>query len=122
MCFFLTYCCSERRCHQQHEVDAFKADPWCFKGKLRERVGFELLEQCKKVQKMIPDFETSFIVLHGTEDNSCDVEGSKYLERESKSKDKLLKLYAGFWHDICHEICSDAIQEDLLRWLEERIR
>ncbi len=111
----------ETRCHSPMEIEAFKTDKLCRTGKMRARIGYELLEESKRLNSNLDKVEFPFLVLHGTLDNSCDVQGSKDLMEKSKTKDKKIILYQGFFHDLLHEVCCDSIIEDASMWIDERL-
>ncbi len=44
-------------------------------------------------------------------------QGSKQLYERAESKDKTLKLYDGFYHEVMNEPEKERILADILEWL-----
>jgi len=59
--------------------------------------------------------------MHGTADRLCDPEGSRLLYEKVGSKDKTLKLYEGFHHEIFNEPGRNQVLADTAAWLEVHI-
>ncbi len=57
------------------------------------------------------------LILHGTADRLDDPEGSKQLYERAESKDKTLKLYDGFYHEVMNEPEKERVLADILEWL-----
>jgi acylglycerol lipase len=60
------------------------------------------------------------LILSGTADRLSDPEGSKQLYERAQSKDKTLKLYEGFYHEILNETEKEKVLKDMVEWLDGR--
>lgn len=57
------------------------------------------------------------LALHGTADKLTAPAGSRALIVRAPSRDKTLRIYAGFAHDLVHEPGGARVEDDLLAWL-----
>lgn len=55
---------------------------------------------CGTILRYLLQVVIPFLVLHGSEDTVTDPDISKELEQKSKSPDKTIKIYEGFWHSL----------------------
>ena len=60
-------------------------------------------------------------ILHGTEDKATRPDGSQQFFDEAGSADKTLKLYEGYYHDLLNDLGSEAVFEDIDKWIEARL-
>lgn len=84
------------------------------------RTGAEILAAMRLIGRNMPSLRTPLLILHGTGDCICDVEGSRQLHARAGSADKTLRLYAGLYHDLFHEPERAEVLADLLAWLDLR--
>jgi esterase/lipase len=49
-------------------------------------------------------FDVPFLIIHGSTDKICAVEGSQNLLQQSPSKDKQIKVIALFSHHVVHTL------------------
>jgi len=74
-------------------VSAYVSDPLVYRGKIRARLGIELIKAMETLQRQMPKICLPILVLHGTADQLSDPEGSKILyARVSSYKIKNQKL------------------------------
>jgi alpha-beta hydrolase superfamily lysophospholipase len=59
--------------------------------------------------------------MHGTADRLGEPEGSRLLYDRAGSKDKMLKLYQGFYHEIFNEPEREQVLSDMEGWLAARL-
>jgi len=102
-------------------VDAYVNDPLVYRGKVTARLGAELLRTIDKLPSLIPEINLPIIIMQGTEDRLCNPEGSPMLHDLVGSRDKTLKLYEGFHHEIFNEPGHLQVMADLEAWLTTRI-
>ena len=57
------------------------------------------------------------LIMHGTADRLSDPKGSEILYNKVKSKDKTLKMYDGFYHEIFNEPGHERVFADVEAWL-----
>jgi len=102
-------------------VDAYVNDPLVYRGKVTARLGAELLRTIDKLPSLIPKINLPIIIMQGTEDRLCNPEGSPMLYDLVGSRDKTLKLYKGFHHEIFNEPGHLQVMADVEAWLATRI-
>jgi alpha-beta hydrolase superfamily lysophospholipase len=61
------------------------------------------------------------LIMHGTADRLSDPNGSQMLYDGVSSRDKTLKLYDGFYHEIFNEPGHEQVFVDMEAWLVARI-
>jgi alpha-beta hydrolase superfamily lysophospholipase len=102
-------------------VYQYKTDPLVYNGGTKARFGSELLSAGDYVLHRASSIKSPILVMHGTDDKIADVEGSKQLFDTLSSKDKTLKLFDGFYHEILNEIEKEKVYQEMLSWLEQRL-
>ncbi len=107
---------------QDHTVvDAALDDPLYYKGKIRARLGAELIKTIQKLPRQMPKINLPILIMHGTADQLSDPEGSRMLYEQVSSRDKTLKLYEGFYHEIFNEPGREQVFVDMEAWLATHI-
>ncbi len=101
-------------------VEDFRRDPLVFHDRFPVRMGAEILAAMRSVGRSMEALHWPLLILHGTGDCVCDVEGSRQLHRRAGSTDKTLRLYAGLYHDLVHEPERAEVLADVLTWLDAR--
>ena len=102
-------------------VDAYVDDPLVYRGKIRARLGAELI---KAIQILLPQMSKIYLpilIMHGTADRLSDPRGSEILYDRVSSRDKTLKLYDGFYHEIFNEPGREQVFADMEAWLVVRM-
>ncbi len=102
-------------------VDAYVNDPLVYRGKICVRLGIELLEVMQTIGLQMPEIKLPVLIMHGTADRLSDPEGSQLLYERIGSRDKTLKLYEGFYHEIFNEPERMQVLADMETWLATRI-
>ena len=102
-------------------VDAYVNDPLVYRGKITCRFGAEMLATLRKLPSEMPEINLPILIMHGTADRLCDPEGSRILYERADSRDKTLKLYEGFYHEILNELGHKQVMADMEAWLAARI-
>ncbi|XP_040873899.1 monoacylglycerol lipase isoform X1 [Glycine max] len=97
------------------------SDPLVCTGPLRVRTGYEILRITSYLQRNLRKLRVPFFVLHGTADSVTDPIASQKLYVEASSSDKTIRLYDGFLHDLLFEPERDAITQDIIQWLNNRV-
>ena len=99
-------------------VAAYINDPLNYTGKLRARWGAELLKTMNKLQSTISELSLPILIMQGTADRISDPSSSKMLFDGVSSKDKTLKLYEGFYHEIFNDPDRQQVFADMENWLK----
>ena len=102
-------------------VDAYVNDPLVYRGKIRARLGAEMLKTLQELPRQMPKINLPILIMHGTADQLCDPDGSQMLYERVGSRDKTLKLYEGFYHEIFNEPGHKQVLADVETWLATRI-
>jgi acylglycerol lipase len=103
-------------------VDAYRNDPLVYHGKIRARLGAELIDTMQKsLPVKMPKIELPVLIMQGTEDRLSNTEGSSFLYDSIKSRDKALKYYDGFFHEIFNEPEKARVLSDMRQWMMSHI-
>jgi len=102
-------------------VDAYVTDPLVCRGKIPARLGAELIKTMHELPSQMPDIDLPILIMHGTADRLSDPKGSQMLFERVGSKDKTLKLYDGFYHEIFNEPKRERVFKDAETWLATHI-
>jgi acylglycerol lipase len=99
-------------------VDAYVNDPLVYRGKISARLGTELLNEMKRLLSTISELSLPMLIMNGTADRLSNPASSKILFDGVSSKDKTLKLYEGFYHEIFNEPERQQVFLDMENWLK----
>jgi alpha-beta hydrolase superfamily lysophospholipase len=102
-------------------VDAYVNDPLVYRGKIRARLGTELFKIAQELPRQIPNINLPLLIMHGTADRLSEPTGSQMLYERVSSKDKTLKLYEGFHHEILNEPEREQVLTDMEAWLASHV-
>ena len=102
-------------------VRAYKNDPLVYHGKVKARLGAELLNAGPYVLARAEHINyLPLFIMHGDADAIADAAGSRALYDGALTDDKTLKLYPGFYHELFNEPEAGPL-EDTLEWLERQV-
>jgi len=102
-------------------VEAYDKDPLVFRGKITARLGSELFSTMTKVEPQMPNITLPVLIMQGSDDKLVSHEGSKMLYEKAGSKDKTIKMYEGFYHEIFNEQERAKVFADLDAWLDSHV-
>ncbi|MEE8419020.1 MAG: lysophospholipase [Dehalococcoidales bacterium] len=105
----------------QSVVDAYMADPLVYRGKIRVRLGMEILGTIGTLRKQLPGITLPVLIMHGTDDRLSEPAGSDILYEELGATDKTYRRYDGFFHEIFNEPDRGQVFSDMETWLDERL-
>ncbi|MFC2043612.1 alpha/beta hydrolase [Chloroflexota bacterium] len=105
----------------QAVVDDYMNDPLVYHGKIRARLGAELINTMQTLPKRLPEFHLPILIMSGTFDRLSNPDGSRLLYECVKSKDKTLRLYDGFYHEIFNEPGRDKVLSDMENWFANHL-
>jgi alpha-beta hydrolase superfamily lysophospholipase len=103
------------------EVDAYLRDPLNYTGKISARLGAELLNEIQSLPAQISKITLPILIMHGSADRLSDPASSKTLFDGVSSKDKTLKYYEGFYHEIFNDAQRQQVFADMEEWLKRHI-
>jgi alpha-beta hydrolase superfamily lysophospholipase len=102
-------------------VNAYVDDPLVYRGKIRARLGVELIKAMGTVNRQISEIHLPILVMHGAADRLSDPKGSEMLYQKASSADKMLKVYEGYYHEIFNEPGREQVLADVESWLKTHI-
>ncbi len=102
-------------------INAYVHDPLVYRGKIRARLGVELIKTMGTVKRRISEIHLPILVMHGAADRLSDPEGSKMLYQGASSADKTLKVYEGYYHEILNEPGREQVLADVEVWLKTHV-
>jgi alpha-beta hydrolase superfamily lysophospholipase len=102
-------------------VRAYVNDPLVFHGKTPARLAAEMLKAMQRVTAEVGTISLPFIVMQGSEDRLVDPGGTRMLYEQAGSKDKTLKIYEGFFHEVCNEPECALVLDDVGDWLDAHV-
>jgi acylglycerol lipase len=102
-------------------VDAYVNDPLVYRGKVTARLVAELVKTLDELPALIPKITLPIIIMYGTNDRLCNPEGSRMLYDLVGSRDKTIKQYEGFYHEVFNEPEHLQVMADLEAWLAAHI-
>ncbi len=102
-------------------VKAYDLDPLVLKETNQKLLGETFVKGPAWLEENIKSYTYPCLILHGDDDRIVIAEASKWLFKEISSKDKELKLYKGFFHEILNEKDKEMVIEDIRVWVDKRI-
>ena len=86
------------------------------------RWGAELLAAIDRVNAHAPQAITLPVLLvHGTDDDICRVEGTERLFDSIAAADRTLRLWPGSRHEVHHDMDREQMLGELAQWIEARL-
>lgn len=103
-------------------VAAYVSDPLVYRGRVRARLGAELINMIERsLPSRMAATELPVLVLQGTEDRLSNTASCASIYESVKSKDKTIKNYDGFYHEILNEPGREQVLADIGIWLDHHI-
>lgn len=99
-------------------VEAYANDPLVTQGKVRARMGAEILSTMAAVERDLPSLTLPILVMHGGDDVVTPPDASRMIADKVGSEDKTLKIYDGLWHEVYNEPERDEVIADVIAWLD----
>lgn len=102
-------------------VEAYRADPLVYEGKIGARLGKEFMDAMAVAQADAPKIRLPILIQHGEADRLTAPAGSRYLFDNVASQDKRLEIYPGLFHEIYNEPEQGAVLDDLVGWFDAHV-
>lgn len=99
-------------------VIAYDNDPLVYRGRISARLGAELLREMGSLPSKIQKLSLPILIMYGTEDRLSDPASSEMLFERVGSKDKQIKRYQNFYHEIFNEPGREKVFSDIAEWLK----
>ena len=98
-------------------VEAYVNDPLVFHSKTPVRLLAEMLKAMQYVKAEAQRINLPMIIIAGGEDKIVDPGGAQMLYDRVSSKDKAIKIYSGFYHEVFNEPERINVLKDVETWL-----
>lgn len=80
-----------------------------------------LVRADERLKREFSKFTLPILIIHGTEDKVTKPSGSQHFYDTASSKDKTLKLYEGYYHDVLNDTGKETVMADVLGWIGARL-
>jgi alpha-beta hydrolase superfamily lysophospholipase len=74
----------------------------------------------ERLKKEFPLITLPVLILHGTHDKAAKPSGSQFFYDTTGSRDKTLKLYDGYFHDLLNDVGKEMVMADIKNWIVTR--
>lgn len=101
--------------------ELFDSDPLCYSGKVRARMGYEMMSAGIGARARLSEIRLPLLVMYGAEDTLTNPEGAKQLYAQAASADKTIKPWPGCRHEIFNEPEKAEVLAFMLQWLDARV-
>ena len=98
-------------------VKAMNADPLIANEVQPTQTIAEMVRSDERLKKEFPLIHLPLLILHGTQDKAAKASGSQFFYDTAGSKDKTLKLYEGYFHDLLNDTGKDVVMTDIKQWI-----
>jgi alpha-beta hydrolase superfamily lysophospholipase len=102
-------------------VAALNADPLIAGEKQPSETIAALVRADELLKKSFQRITLPLLILHGTADKVTKPSGSKELFEKAGSRDKMLKLYEGHFHDLLADVGKQQVMADIQAWIDAHI-
>jgi alpha-beta hydrolase superfamily lysophospholipase len=102
-------------------VDSMNRDPLIAGENETAKTVAELIRADERLRVEFSRIKLPLLILHGTKDKAAKVEGSRFFADTAGSKDKILKLYDGAYHDPLSDVGKETVVIDILGWIQTHI-
>jgi alpha-beta hydrolase superfamily lysophospholipase len=99
-------------------VHAYETDPLVHHKSIPSRTLVELLDAMRGFPAIAPQLRLPTLILHGTADSLVPLAATRPLYQAFGSRERVLKLYQGLYHEVFNEPERAQVVADLLQWLE----
>ncbi len=108
-------------CRDQEVVKDYENDPLVLKETTLKLLTTVFIEGAAWLAENLKNYDYPCLILHGGGDQIVDKASSEYLHENISVKDKTLKIYEDFYHEILNEAEKDQVLSDIQHWVNERI-
>jgi acylglycerol lipase len=100
-------------------VEAYRADPLVFNGKITAGVAAALLRTMDTFPTRYAELTLPILLQHGTAGALADISGTRALEAAAVNAKVTSHYYDGLYHEIFNEPEQAAVLADTIAWLDE---
>lgn len=101
--------------------ELFDSDPLCYTGKVRARMGYELMKAAEDGRARAAELRLPLLVMYGTHDKLVNPSGAKLVYERASSADKTIKAWDDCRHEIFNELEKDDVIALMVNWLDEHM-
>ena len=101
-------------------VQAYQTDALVYHGRTPARTASEIIRAIQRVQLNVERIAIPLLVMHGSQDQVADIEGSKELYARARSRDKRIRICDGLYHEIMNEPEKASVLDEMSDWLDVR--
>lgn len=80
-----------------------------------------LVRADERLREEFPQIKLPVLIMHGTADRATVCQGSQFFYDTVGSRDKTLKLYEGYFHDLLNDIGKEGVMTEIREWIDKRI-
>jgi alpha-beta hydrolase superfamily lysophospholipase len=103
-------------------VERMGSDPLVSKEGYEAKTVAELVRADERLKKEFSRITLPVLILHGTADRATKPHGSQVFHDRASSKDKTLRLYDGYFHDLLNDLGKERVMGDITEWILTRAR
>lgn len=103
------------------EVEAYRADPQVYRGKLPALTGASALAAAEDGWRRYAGWTAPVLVLHGSADSFTDPRGSERFMATVPAEDKRLERFADGRHELLNDLERDRAKTLVLDWIGARL-
>jgi len=81
----------------------------------------EMVRADERLKKEFPLITLPVLILHGTADKATKPSGSQRFFDMAGSKDKTLKLYERYFHDLLNDVGKEQVMADIENWIDTHL-
>ena len=112
---------SQLICRDQQVVTDYENDPLVLKETTLKLLTTVFIDGVSWLGENLKNYSYPCLILHGGDDQIVDKASARYLYENVSSKDKGIKIYDAFFHEILNEAEKDQVLSDIQHWIDERI-
>jgi len=81
----------------------------------------EMVRADERLEHGFPIITLPVLILHGTSDKATKPAGSQFFYESTRSPEKTLKLYDGYFHDLLNDVGKETVMADISAWIAARL-
>ena len=106
--------------HDPEVMARYMADPLVH-PKASLRLYVEAQRTIRQLPLIVERLRLPVLVMQAGNDHVVSAEATRRIFQWIGAKDKVLKIYEGYYHEILHETEKDVVHQELLGWLRQRV-
>lgn len=103
-------------------VQAYVNDPLVYRGGMTARLGAEMTRAMTRLSAQAARITLPILIVQGSADQLVSPAGAQLLHKTIGSRDKMLKVYNGYHHEVFNEPGREAVLNDVAGWLNAHVQ